>query len=178
MITLSALLFSFLVMAQDDVNAGRWEVSGAFGSIHFDNTATVHVQDNINVGLTFAVARKFANNFYTSAGVAFSTVTDAGLWENPLHYFSGNVDIGYRFRSKNIPKPFMVPYIAIGTSYIKAANTLPNAESNFSGNITGGFIFWLNNSHWGLTLQDTYKFVNSTSMVSHNQITIGAAYKF
>ncbi|MCL7753302.1 outer membrane beta-barrel protein [Polaribacter sp. Z022] len=182
-ITLSAVLFSFLAMAQErersfDLHTGNWEIAALFGSINFDNTATVNVQDNINIGFTVEGTRKFKNNLFLNAGVSFSSGKELGeLYENPLTYFSVNADVGYRFKLKEITKPFVVPYVAIGGSYINAANTLPNADSSYSINTTVGFIFWLNQSNFGLTIRDTYKFVESDYMVNHNQILVGLRYK-
>ena len=123
-ITLSAVLFSFLAMAQEE---SSWEIGALFGSINFDNTATVNVQDNINIGFTVEATRKFENNLFLNAGVGFSSGKELGeLYENQLTYFSANADVGYRFRSNEYPKPLMVPDVAIGGSYINAANTLPN----------------------------------------------------
>lgn len=161
-----------------DLHEGDWEVAAMFGSINFDNTATVHVQDNINIGFTLEAARKFKNNLFLNAGISFSSGKELGeLYENPLTYFSANANVGFRFRSVDIPKPFVVPFVAVGGSFINAANTLPDAESSFSANFTGGFIFWLNQSNLGLTIQDTYKVVDSDYMVSHNQILVGVRYK-
>ena len=178
MITVCALFLGLVAIAQNAERDHKWELAALFGSINFDNTATVNVQDNINVGFTLEGTRKFENNLFLNAGVSFSSGKELGeLYENPLTYFSVNADVGYRFRLVEIPKPFMVPYVAVGASYINAANTLPNAESSYSINATLGFIFWLNQSNWGLTIRDTYKFVNSDYMVNHNQILVGVRYK-
>mgnify|MGYP005996482761 FL=1 len=177
-ITVCALFIGLVAMAQNADRDHKWEIGALFGSINFDNTATVNVQDNINVGFTVEATRKFENNLFLNAGVSFSSGKELGeLYENPLTYFSANADVGYRFKLKEITKPFMVPYIAVGGSYINAANTLPNAESSYSLNTTVGFIWWLNQSNWGLTIRDTYKFVNSDYMVNHNQILVGVRYK-
>ncbi|WP_435415098.1 hypothetical protein [Polaribacter aestuariivivens] len=178
--TIIVLFMSILIYAQGsdkDTYKGhkdRWEVFGAIYSINFDNTASVNVQDNINIGLQVGVSRAFKNNFFLAAGANISTIRNAGLWENPVDYISFNVEGGYRIQTGGLTEGV----IAIGSSYINAINTLPDAESSFSANIKGGFIFWLNDSNWGLTIADTYKFVNSDFMVSHNQITVGTIYKF
>lgn len=183
-ITVGVLFLSFVAFAQNtdkdngkDTNLNKdhkWEVIASFGSIKFNNTSTVDVKDNINVGLTLGLARQFQNNLFVDAGATFSSGKELeNLFENVINYFSVNANVGYKIQTGGLSEA----YIAGGGSFINAINTLPNAESSFSGNITGGFIFWLRDSKWGVTIQDTYKFVNSDYMVSHNQITIGVRYK-
>lgn len=180
-ITFCTLLLGLVAIAQEkassnnkqDVKEHKWEIIASFGSIHYENTTNVNVQDNINIGLTLGLARQFSNNFFVDGGVTFSTLKDVGLWENPLNYLSVNANVGYKIQTGGLSEA----YIAGGGSFINAINTIPNAESSFSGNITGGFIFWLRDSNWGITIQDTYKFVSSDYMVNHNQITVGVRYK-
>ncbi|MGY0406897.1 MAG: hypothetical protein ACWIPJ_00865 [Polaribacter sp.] len=185
-ITLTVALFiGFFTFGQVTKKYSReenWGITASFGSINFDNTNSVNVQDNINVVVSLEVTKKFRNNMFASIGTTFSFLNEGGdrgkLWENPVDYLSIDANLGYRFINRNYPKPFVVPYIAVGTSYITKVNTIADAKSSFSTNITGGLIFWLNHSNFGLTLKDTYKFVDSNSMVSHNQIMVGLAYKF
>lgn len=177
--TCIAFFMSIIIFAQSSEkdtykgHKGNWEVAGTIYSINFDNTATVNVQDNINIGLQVGVVRNFKNNLFLGASINTSTIKNAGLWENPVNYLSFNLQGGIKIPTGGLTEGIL----AVGSSYISAINTLPNAKSSFSGNITGGFIFWLRNSNWGLTLQDTYKFVNSDYMVNHNQILVGIRYK-
>ena len=170
------MLLSMLTFSQ---RYSGWEASLGLGTIKFQNTESVNVKDNINVGITLEVLKEFENKMYVSSGITFSTLSEAGnLWSNPLKYFSANADVGFRFNSITFRKPYMIPYVSIGTSYINAANTIPDSNASMSLNFTGGVIFWLNDSNWGLTVQNTYKVVESDFMVSHNQFTLGASYKF
>ena len=182
--TLQLVLFGFCAMAQSEHNtkdnaANKWEASVALGTINFKNSESLTVGDNINVGLTFEGLYKFDNNMFLSGGTTFSVIKNfEGLWQNTLNYFSINANAGYRFKTVTKTEPFIVPYVAVGTSFINAANTITNAKASVSANFTWGAIIKMKDAKWGMTIQNTYKAVNSASMVNHNQFTLGAAYKF
>ncbi|PQJ81934.1 hypothetical protein [Polaribacter glomeratus] len=164
-------------------NAGTWQIDLGFGTTKLYNTPKLSVIDNIIVGLNLGVTRQFSTNFYTAAGITFSTLKNAGgLWENYLNYFSANLSGGYVFNNLDVGEQgyqFATPFLGIGTSFISAPNTIKSSSTTMSANFTGGVIFWFRESNFGLVMQDTYKMLpdNSSSMVSHNQFTIGLKYK-
>lgn len=173
-LVLAFMCISFQAFSQAwKASESKLNVTADFGSTKFNNTASTDVGDNINVGLSLGVTRVFENNLYVSSGVTFSTFKSTEFWVNSLDYFSVNANVGYQFNTGRLT----VPYLALGTSFIKAVDAIPNASNSFSFNVTGGFVFWLKDSKYGLTMQNTYKFASSDSMVSHNQITFGVAYK-
>ncbi|MFY0602725.1 MAG: outer membrane beta-barrel protein [Flavobacteriaceae bacterium] len=159
------------------VKKDTWTIDVDFGATKLSEDEPTYslLKDNVNVGFNVGATRTFENNLFVSAGVTFSVLKNGpfDLWENPMDYFSVNADVGYKFKSDALTEP----YLAIGTSFISAVNTIPNAESSFSINFTGGFIFWLRDSNYGIVIQNTYKSVSSDYMVSHNRVTLGVRYR-
>jgi hypothetical protein len=160
------------------IKSDAWTADINFGATKLSerNPTYTNLQDNVNVGFDVGITKTFSNNIYLSSGVTFSFLKDApwGFWENPLNYFSVNADLGYKF---DLDGKLTEPYLAIGGSYISAPNTIANSSSTFSLNFTGGFIFWLRNSNYGLVIQNTFKNVNDENMVPHNRFTVGVRYR-
>lgn len=152
-------------------NDGYWNLETRFGTITFNNAE--FIGDKTNVGLDVEVARTFTNRVFVASSITFSTLRSTTLWENPLEYFSANLDLGYKFDTGGLSDV----YIAAGGSYISAANTVPNSESTFSFNLTAGAIFWLRDSKLGISIRNTYKTVSNAFMRPHNRFAIGMAYK-
>jgi len=165
--------FSFI--SEDKQKVNSWALHLNLGAIRlFKNQPTYsNLQDNINVGLDVGITRTFTNNFFLSSSFTFSIIKDAGLWENPLTYYSANLTAGYKFETNGLTEP----YLSIGTSFIGAPNTIDNSSSSFSFNLTAGCIFWLRDSNYGITMDATYKSVSNENMVSHSRISVGVAYK-
>ncbi len=171
---LVTVVFGTTVFAQkSEVNSDKWMLKFDFGATKFNNTATTHVGDFVNVGIGLEAIRTFENNVFVSAGATISVLKKTSLWENPLEYRSFNADVGYRFSREHIVQP----YVSVGASYITKANTLPNAEGTFSVNFTGGLLLWIHDSNFGINLQNTYKTVSNENMVPHNRFTLGVTYR-
>lgn len=192
-ITLSAIFFSFLVMAQKNstkkdynfFNDGHsyWTIDATFGVIagwdeqaYTDNNIlyTEKIGDQVNVGLTIGATKTFESNFYASTSVAFSVAKETGLWDNPLNYLAINLDGGYKFKTGT----FFVPFLALGGSYINAPNTIANSNSSIAFTPSAGFNMWFKNSSLGFTTKFGYRLVSNEFMETHKYLTVGLIKKF
>lgn len=173
LILIGFLFIGYVGTSQKLGNEGKWEVATELGATKLYNNSTLNTGDNVNVGLSLEAKRLFGNNLFVSAGTTFSTLKNTFLWDNPLNYFSIDLYSGYRFNSNGLTNYSL----AIGTSYISAPNTVPNGSSSFSLNFSGGFIFWLRDSNYGIILRNTYKAAMDDNYVSHNRLSVGLAYK-
>lgn len=148
LIVLLLLTVGSNAMAQQDkqsntVKEDTWTLDIGFGSTRlFKNEPThTNLQDNIMVGVDLGVSYTFSSGLYGAVSTTFNTFKQGpfDLWENPLQYFSLNLDLGYKFDTGGLTEP----YLAVGTSFIGAPNTIDGSSSSFSVNLTGGFLFWL-----------------------------------
>ena len=159
------------------IKSDTWILDVNLGATHFTSNEPTfsNLKDNVNVGLDLGVTYTFKSNLYASLGGTFSLLEDGpfDLWDNPLTYYSFNADIGYKFDTGGLSQP----YLAVGGSFIGAPNTIDGSSGTFSVNLTGGFLFWLRDSNWGITIQNTYRYVDNTDMVPHNRFTFGVRYR-
>lgn len=154
-------------------NDAGWRLSSTFGATKFFNSSSKDVQENVNVGMSMEVTRVLNNGFFISAGTTFSTLKSTPLWENSLNYFSIDTQVGYLSNISDLTEYSL----AAGTSFLSAPNTIDNANSSFSLNLSGGLTFWLNNTDVGIIVRNTYKIALNENYVSHNRFSLGLAYK-
>jgi hypothetical protein len=173
LILVGFICVSYIGTAQKLAGDSKWNISTTLGSIQFFNTSELNVRDRVNVGLSLEATRVFDNNLFVSAGTTFSTLKNIFLWENTLNYFSIDLYGGYVFKFDGLSEFTL----ATGTSFISAPNTIPDGNSSFSFNVSGGFIFWLNDSNFGIIIRNTYKSAIANNFVSHNRFSLGLAYK-
>lgn len=167
------LLIGYVGASQENGKDSKWDVSATLGATKLYNNSTLNTGDNVNVGLSLEATRLFDNHLFVSAGTTFSTLKSTFLWDNPLNYFSIDLYGGYRFDSTGLTDYSL----AVGTSYISAPYTVLNGSGSFSLNFSGGFIFWLRDSNYGIILRNTYKASMDDNFVSHNRFSMGLAYK-
>lgn len=154
----------------------KWVLLVDYGTIRLQEKEPTFskLKEKTLVGFDIGVTRNFKNNLYLSSSITFSVFKEVpDFYRNEFNYFSANLDLGYKFKSKSLTEP----YFAIGTSLINAPATIADSNSSFSLNFTGGVIFWLRNPNYGLVIENTYKSVSTKDMVPHNRFTLGIRYK-
>jgi len=152
-----------------------WAVEGSFGIIAaFGEDDMSNIGDNVNVGMSLAISKTFESGFFMTSGFTFSTFRDTGLWDNPLKYLSADVEAGYKFRTSS---PFE-PFIALGTSYVYAPNTIEDSDGSLTFNASLGALMWFKDSRYALSGRWRYKGANSVFVPSHTQLLFGLVYKF
>ena len=123
------------------------------------------------------LSRYLFSGFSLDGSVTLSGLGDVeGLFSNLFSYNSLDGYVRYDF---NLSDNNLVPYMAIGASFIGAPSTKENANATSTLNIAFGGTFWITH-HWGLNGQYTYKVSPElyTSMVNHTQLTAGLVYSF
>jgi hypothetical protein len=172
---LTAILLFSSILAKSQNYDNKW-VAGISGS-------SVIFQDNSLGSRYNTQAPKININRYLFYGfsldgaVTLSGIGDIdGLLSNSFSYNSLDGYLRYDF---NLSDNNLVPFIAIGASFIGAPSTKENANATSTLNIAFGGTFWVTH-HWGLNAQYTYKFSPElyTSMVNHIQLIAGVAYSF
>lgn len=147
-----------------------WSVDVGFGLVAgFEESNQAKIGDKVNIGASLAIMRTFQSNLFLSSGITFSTIEDSGLWENPLDYFSVNLEGGYKIDTNS---PFM-PFLSIGGSYISAPNTIENSKAAYALSTSVGALMWFKNSKFAISSKWTYKMVNSNYMAPHSQLLFG-----
>ena len=172
---LTAILLCSSILAKSQNHDNKW-VAGISGSY-------VIFQDN-SLGSLYNtqapkinIIRYLFYGFSLEGAATLSGIGDIdGLLSNNFSYNSLDGYLRYDF---NLSDNNLVPFIAIGASFIGAPSTKENANATSTLNIAFGGTFWVTH-HWGLNAQYTYKFSPElyTSMVSHTQLTAGLVYSF
>ena len=174
-ILFTAILLSCFVLAKSQNYDNKW-VAGISGSlVIFDNNS---LGESYNSQLPkINISRYLISGFSLDGSLTLSGLGDVdGLYSNRFSYNSIDGYIRYDF---NLSDNNLVPYIALGASFIGAPSTIENANATSTLNIAFGGTFWVTH-HWGLNAQYTYKFSPElyTSMVNHTQLTAGLVYSF
>lgn len=174
-ILFTAILLSCFVLAKSQNYDNKW-VAGISGSlVIFDNNS---LGESYNSQLPkINISRYLFSGFSLDGSLTLSGLGDVdGLYSNRFSYNSIDGYIRYDF---NLSDNNLVPYIALGASFIGAPSTKENANATSTLNIAFGGTFWVTH-HWGLNAQYTYKFSPElyTSMVNHTQLTAGLVYSF
>jgi len=174
-ILFTAILLSCFVLAKSQNYDNKW-VAGISGSlVIFDNNS---LGESYNSQLPkINISRYLFSGFSLDGSLTLSGLGDVdGLYSNRFSYNSIDGYIRYDF---NLSDNNLVPYIALGASFIGAPSTIENVNATSTLNIAFGGTFWVTH-HWGLNAQYTYKFSPElyTSMVNHTQLTAGLVYSF
>ena len=174
-ILFTAILLSCFVLAKSQNYDNKW-VAGISGSlVIFDNNS---LGESYNSQLPkINISRYLFSGFSLDGSLTLSGLGDVdGLYSNRFSYNSIDGYIRYDF---NLSDNNLVPYIALGASFIGAPSTIKNSNATSTLNIAFGGTFWVTH-HWGLNAQYTYKFSPElyTSMVNHTQLTAGLVYSF
>ncbi|MDG1697619.1 MAG: hypothetical protein P8L21_05610 [Polaribacter sp.] len=174
-ILLTAVILCCSLPAKPQDYDHRW-VAGISGSIltFKDNSLgrPLNVQApkiNISIYLFYG--------FILDGGFTLSGIGDIdGLFSNSFSYNSLDGNLRYDF---NLSNNKIVPYLAIGSSFINAPSSRPNSNPTATFNTTIGVTFW-DTHRWGFNTQMTYKSSPEEfrSMVNHIQLTVGLVYRF
>ena len=174
-ILFTAVLLCSFILAKSQ-NYDNKCVIGTSGSlVIFDNNS---LGESYNSQLPkINISRYLFSGFSLDGSLTLSGLGDVdGLYSNRFSYNSIDGYIRYDF---NLSDNNLVPYIALGASFIGAPSTKENANATSTLNIAFGGTFWVTH-HWGLNAQYTLKFSPElyTIMVNHTQLTAGLVYSF
>jgi len=123
------------------------------------------------------LSRYLFSGFSLDGGITLSGLGDIdNLFANTFSYNSLDGYVRYDF---NLSDNNLVPYMAIGASFIGGPRSRPESNSTSTFNTALGATFWLTH-HWGINMQLTYKVSPEEfrSMVNHTQLTAGLVYSF
>jgi hypothetical protein len=167
---LTAILLFSSILAKSQNYDNKW-VAGISGS-------SVIFQDNSLGSRYNTQAPKININRYLFYGfsldgaVTLSGIGDIdGLLSNSFSYNSLDGYLRYDF---NLSDNNLVPFIAIGTSFIGAPSSRQDSNPTSTFNTAIGGTLWVTH-HWGINAQMTYKVSPQEfrSMVNHTQLTGG-----
>ena len=172
---LTAILLCSSILVKSQNHDNKW-VAGISGSyVIFQNNS---LGESYNSQLPkINLSRYLFSGFSLDGSVSLSGLGDVeGLFSNLFSYNSLDGYVRYDF---NLSDNNLVPYMAVGASFIGAPSTKENANATSTLNIAFGGTFWITH-HWGLNGQYTYKISPElyTSMVNHTQLTAGLVYSF
>jgi len=170
------LLVSFSTYSSSQNKENKWVIGASGSLVIFQNNS---LGESYNSQLPkINLSRYLFSGFSLDGSVTLSGLGDVeGLFSNQFSYNSLDGYVRYDF---NLSDNNLVPYMAIGASFIGAPSTKENANATTSTlNIAFGGTFWITH-HWGLNGQYTYKVSPElyTSMVNHTQLTAGLVYSF
>jgi len=172
-ILFTAILLCSFILAKSQNYDNKWVIGTSGSLVIFDNNS---LGESYNSQLPkINISRYLFSGFSLDGSLTLSGLGDVdGLYSNRFSYNSIDGYIRYDF---NLSDNNLVPYIALGASFIGAPSTKENATSTL--NIAFGGTFWVTH-HWGLNAQYTLKFSPElyTSMVNHTQLTAGLVYSF
>ena len=123
------------------------------------------------------LSRYLFSGFSLDGSATLSGLGDVdNLFANTFSYNSLDGYVRYDF---NLSDNNLVPYLAIGASFIGGPSSRPESNSTSTFNSALGATFWLTH-HWGINTQITYKVSPEEfrSMVNHTQLTAGLVYSF
>ena len=174
-ILFTAILLCSFILAKSQNYDNKWVIGTSGSLVIFDNNS---LGESYNSQLPkINISRYLFSGFSLDGSLTLSGLGDVdGLYSNRFSYNSIDGYIRYDF---NLSDNNLVPYIALGASFIGAPSTKENANATSTLNIAFGGTFWVTH-HWGLNAQYTYKFSPElyTSMVNHTQLTAGLVYSF
>jgi hypothetical protein len=123
------------------------------------------------------LSRYLFSGFSLDGGITLSGLGDIdNLFANTFSYNSLDGYVRYDF---NLSDNNLVPYMAIGASFIGGPSSRPESNSTSTFNSALGATFWVTH-HWGINTQLIYKVSPKEfrSMVNHTQLTAGLVYSF
>ena len=174
-ILFTAILLCSFILAKSQNYDNKWVIGTSGSLVIFDNNS---LGESYNSQLPkINISRYLFSGFSLDGSLTLSGLGDVdGLYSNRFSYNSIDGYIRYDF---NLSDNNLVPYIALGASFIGAPSTKENANATSTLNIAFGGTFWVTH-HWGLNAQYTLKFSPElyTSMVNHIQLTAGLVYSF
>ena len=174
-ILFTAILLCSFILAKSQNYDNKWVIGTSGSLVIFDNNS---LGESYNSQLPkINISRYLFSGFSLDGSLTLSGLGDVdGLYSNRFSYNSIDGYIRYDF---NLSDNNLVPYIALGASFIGAPSTKENANATSTLNIAFGGTFWVTH-HWGLNAQYTFKFSPElyTSMVNHKQLTAGLVYSF
>ena len=174
-ILFTAILLCSFILAKSQNYDNKWVIGTSGSLVIFDNNS---LGESYNSQLPkINISRYLFSGFSLDGSLTLSGLGDVdGLYSNRFSYNSIDGYIRYDF---NLSDNNLVPYIALGASFIGAPSTKENANATSTLNIAFGGTFWVTH-HWGLNAQYTFKFSPElyTSMVNHTQLTAGLVYSF
>jgi hypothetical protein len=174
-ILFTAVLLCSFILAKSQNYDNKWVIGTSGSLVIFDNNS---LGESYNSQLPkINISRYLFSGFSLDGSLTLSGLGDVdGLYSNRFSYNSIDGYIRYDF---NLSDNNLVPYIALGASFIGAPSTKENANATSTLNIAFGGTFWVTH-HWGLNAQYTLKFSPElyTSMVNHTQLTAGLVYSF
>jgi|TARA_B110000196_G_scaffold239255_1_gene207666 hypothetical protein len=174
-ILFTAILLCSFILAKSQNYDNKWVIGTSGSLVIFDNNS---LGESYNSQLPkINISRYLFSGFSLDGSLTLSGLGDVdGLYSNRFSYNSIDGYIRYDF---NLSDNNLVPYIALGASFIGAPSTKENANATSTLNIAFGGTFWVTH-HWGLNAQYTLKFSPElyTSMVNHTQLTAGLVYSF
>ena len=173
LLTAILLCSSILVKSQNHDNKWVAGISGSYVIFQDNSLGSRYNTQAPKINIT----RYLFYGFSLEGAATLSGIGDIdGLLSNNFSYNSLDGYLRYDF---NLSDNNLVPFIAIGASFIGAPSTKENANATSTLNIAFGGTFWVTH-HWGLNAQYTYKFSPElyTSMVNHTQLTGGLVYSF
>lgn len=172
---LTAILLCSSILAKSQNHDNKW-VAGISGSY-------VIFQDN-SLGSLYNtqapkinIIRYLFYGFSLEGAATLSGIGDIdGLLSNNFSYNSLDGYLRYDF---NLSDNNLVPFIAIGTSFIGAPSSRQDSNPTSTFNTAIGGTLWVTH-HWGINAQMTYKVSPQEfrSMVNHTQLTAGLVYSF
>ena len=174
-ILFTAILLSCFVLAKSQNYDNKWVIGISGSFVIFDNNS---LGGSYNSQLPkINISRYLFSGFSLDGAATLSGIGDIdGLLSNNFSYNSLDGYLRYDF---NLSDNNLVPFIAIGASFIGAPSTKENANATSTLNIAFGGTFWVTH-HWGLNAQMIYKISPQEfrSMVNHTQLTAGLVYSF
>lgn len=172
------LLLFYGVQFNAQSKQSKWAFGVNASVVYFGNDQSKVVKEQYNYQFPkLNITRYLFEGFSLEAGITVPFLIDIdGFFENSFDYWSIDGALRYDF---NLSDENLVPYLAVGGSYIKAPSTIPNSKNSPTLNFSLGGTFWFHH-HWGIHSQFTYKFSpeDVASMASHSQLSAGIVYSF
>ncbi len=174
-ILFTAILLSCFVLAKSQNYDNKWVIGISGSFVIFDNNS---LGESYNSQLPkINISRYLFSGFSLEGAATLSGIGDIdGLLSNNFSYNSLDGYLRYDF---NLSDNNLVPYLAIGASFIGGPSSRPESNPTSTFNTALGATFWLTH-HWGINMQITYKVSPEEfrSMVNHTQLTGGLVYSF
>ena len=174
-ILFTAILLSCFVLAKSQNYDNKWVIGISGSFVIFDNNS---LGESYNSQLPkINISRYLFSGFSLEGAATLSGIGDIdGLLSNNFSYNSLDGYLRYDF---NLSDNNLVPFIAIGTSFIGAPSSRQDSNPTSTFNTAIGGTLWVTH-HWGINAQMTYKVSPQEfrSMVNHTQLTGGLVYSF
>ena len=174
-ILFTAILLCSFILAKSQNYDNKWVIGTSGSLVIFDNNS---LGESYNSQLPkINISRYLFSGFSLEGAATLSGIGDIdGLLSNNFSYNSLDGYLRYDF---NLSDNNLVPFIAIGTSFIGAPSSRQDSNPTSTFNTAIGGTLWVTH-HWGINAQMTYKVSPQEfrSMVNHTQLTGGLVYSF